>query len=70
MTFNKFLGKKGIFAICTAGWFVYMLIGWISGLGTPFPYSLVLPAIILAWIVIILRFLIMYGLKSRRKVKQ
>ncbi len=58
---------KGIFAICTAGYVLYLLFGWISGLGNPFPFNLVLPIIILAWIIIILNFVIRYARKSHMK---
>ena len=70
MTFQKFLGKKGIFAICTGGYLLYLFFGWVTGMGTPFPFSGIIYIIVLVWIIVIINFLIRYGLKSRKKIKQ
>ena len=85
MTFEKYVGKKGIFAICTGGYTIWLIVGGYfdflkflfpeffgsySQLGTPFPFIMALPFIVIAWLVIIARFLTKYIKKSHKKIEQ
>ena len=72
MTFQKYIGKKTIFAIITvfAVWYVHYRTGDVFD--PYFPFQVIIPPFALAWIVIISVFLIRYVKKSHkaRTIKQ
>lgn len=61
MTFKKYVGKKFIFALFTIAYGIGSFISVSLTGGLPFPWSEVIPILILVWFVIGMKHLIKYA---------
>ena len=68
MTFQKYVGRKTIFAIISIIIIFYLLFRY-GSFDFPFPFQLVIPILVLAWLIIGLIHLIKYA-RSQHKPKQ